>query len=179
MANILIADDDRLIGSMVSYRLTNSGYRVVQAYNGEEACNMAAAESPDVILLDIMMPIMDGFHVLQHLKDDPALRRIPVIMLTALGREKDVVGCLKAGAADFVVKPFNLAELAARVTRGKSPSLPFPSGRVAAQCAEFVQRRSGAATEVVSSRGVYAVTTTPKPERTGHARAPTKPASAT
>ena len=115
MAKILIADDDRLIGSMVSFRLTNSGHRVVQAYTGEEACDMAAAESPDVILLDIMMPIMDGLHVLQHLKGDPVLRGVPVIMLTALGREKDVVGCLKAGAADFVVKPFNLNELVARI----------------------------------------------------------------
>ena len=115
MARILIADDDRLIGSMVSFRLTNSGHRVVQAYTGEEACDMAIAEPPDVILLDIMMPVMDGLHVLQHLKGDPALRGVPVIMLTALGREKDVVGCLKAGAADFVVKPFNLNELVARI----------------------------------------------------------------
>jgi len=115
VARILIADDDRLIGSMVSFRLTNSGHRVVQAYTGEEACDMAIAEPPDVILLDIMMPVMDGLHVLQHLKGDPALRGVPVIMLTALGREKDVVGCLKAGAADFVVKPFNLNELVARI----------------------------------------------------------------
>lgn len=115
MAKILIADDDRLIGSMVSFRLTNSGHTVVQAYNGEEASNMAAAEHPDVILLDIMMPIMDGLHVLQHLKADPILSTVPVIMLTALGHEKDVVGCLKAGAADFVVKPFSLNELVARI----------------------------------------------------------------
>ncbi len=76
---------------------------------------MAAADPPDVILLDIMMPVMDGLHVLQNLKADPVLRRVPVIMLTALGHEKDVVGCLKAGAADFIVKPFNLNELVARV----------------------------------------------------------------
>jgi DNA-binding response OmpR family regulator len=115
MAKILIADDDRLIGSMVSFRLTNSGHTVVQAYNGEEASKMASADPPDVMLLDIMMPVMDGLHVLQHLKADPVLHRIPVIMLTALGHEKDVVGCLKAGAADFIVKPFNLNELVARV----------------------------------------------------------------
>ncbi len=115
MAKILIADDDRLIASMLSYRLTNGGHRVVQAHNGEEALNMAAAEPPDVILLDIMMPVMDGLHVLQHLKGDPVLQRVPVIMVTALGHEKDVVGCLKVGAADFVVKPFNLNELVARI----------------------------------------------------------------
>lgn len=115
MAKILIADDDRLIASMLSYRLTNGGHRVVQAHNGEEALNMAAAEPPDVILLDIMMPVMDGLHVLQRLKGDPVLQRVPVIMLTALGHEKDVVGCLKVGAADFVVKPFNLNELVARI----------------------------------------------------------------
>lgn len=115
MAKILIADDDRLISSMLSFRLTNSGHRVVQAYNGEEAFNMSAAEHPDVILLDIMMPVMDGLHVLQHLRGDPALQGVPVIMLTALGREKDVVGCLRAGASDFIVKPFNLNELVARI----------------------------------------------------------------
>jgi DNA-binding response OmpR family regulator len=115
VAKILIVEDDRLIGTIVSYKLTNSGHEVVQAYNGEEACNTAAAESPDVILLDIMMPVMDGIHVLHQLKGDPNLQSIPVIMLTALGREKDVVGCLKAGAADFVVKPFNLNELVARI----------------------------------------------------------------
>jgi DNA-binding response OmpR family regulator len=115
VAKILIVEDDRLIGAMVSYKLTNSGHEVVQAYNGEEACSTAAAESPDVILLDIMMPVMDGIHVLHQLKGDPTLQSIPVIMLTALGREKDVVGCLKAGAADFVVKPFNLNELVARI----------------------------------------------------------------
>ncbi len=115
MAKILIADDDRLIASMLSYRLTNGGHRVVQARNGEEALNMAAAEPPDVILLDIMMPVMDGLHVLQRLKGDPVLQRVPVIMVTALGHEKDVVGCLKVGAADFVVKPFNLNELVARI----------------------------------------------------------------
>jgi len=115
VAKILIADDDRLIASMLSYRLTNGGHRVVQAHNGEEALNMAAAEPPDVILLDIMMPVMDGLHVLQRLKGDPVLQRVPVIMVTALGHEKDVVGCLKVGAADFVVKPFNLNELVARI----------------------------------------------------------------
>jgi DNA-binding response OmpR family regulator len=115
VAKILIADDDHLIGSMLNYRLTNSGHRVVQAHNGEEALNMAAAEPPEVILLDIMMPVMNGLHVLQRLKGDPVLQRVPVIMLTALGHEKDVVGCLKAGAADFVVKPFNLNELVARI----------------------------------------------------------------
>lgn len=115
VAKILIADDDRLIGSMVSFKLENNGHNVLQAHDGEEARSVAAAELPDVILLDIMMPVVDGSHVLQQLKSHPTLQKIPVIMLTALGSEKDVVGCLKAGAADFVVKPFNLNELVARI----------------------------------------------------------------
>jgi two-component system phosphate regulon response regulator PhoB len=76
---------------------------------------IAAREHPDLILLDIMMPGLSGFEVLRRLKGDPALKPVPVIMVTAKGHERDVLNGLRGGAVDYVVKPFSLKELAARV----------------------------------------------------------------
>jgi DNA-binding response OmpR family regulator len=115
MATILLAEDEKQIGDMVAFKLTNSGHRVVRARDGEEALVLAAAERPDLMLLDVMMPVLNGFEVLARLKADPALAAVPVIMLTAKGRERDVLTGLQAGAVDYVVKPFSLKELAARI----------------------------------------------------------------
>jgi DNA-binding response OmpR family regulator len=100
---------------MVAFKLTNSGHRVVRARDGEEALVLAAAERPDLMLLDVMMPALNGFEVLARIKADPALAAVPVIMLTAKGRERDVLTGLQAGAVDYVVKPFSLKELTARI----------------------------------------------------------------
>jgi DNA-binding response OmpR family regulator len=115
MARILLAEDEKHIGDMVAFKLTNAGHQVVRAQNGEEALSLAAAERPELILLDVMMPVMDGFEVLRRLRGDPALRVIPVIMLTARGQERDIVTGLGGGAADYIVKPFSLKELSARI----------------------------------------------------------------
>jgi DNA-binding response OmpR family regulator len=115
MARILLAEDERHIGDMVTFRLTNGGHQVVRAHDGEEALRLAAAEAPDLVILDVMMPVLDGFQVLRQLKADPALAAIPVIMLTAKGRESDVLAGLSGGAVDYVVKPFSLKELTARI----------------------------------------------------------------
>jgi len=115
MAKILLAEDEKQIGDMVAFKLTNSGHQVVRARDGEEAFTLATAERPDLILLDVMMPILNGFEVLRRLKADPALESTPVIMLTAKGRERDVLAGLSAGAADYIVKPFSLKELTARI----------------------------------------------------------------
>ena len=88
---------------------------VVRVTDGEAALAAADRERPDVIILDVMMPLLDGFSVLGRLKADPDLRAIPVIMLTARGQERDVLAGLQGGAADYVVKPFSLKELLARV----------------------------------------------------------------
>ncbi len=112
---ILLAEDEKQIGDMVTFKLTNSGHQVLRARDGEEALALAAAERPELILLDVMMPVLNGFEVLRRLKADPALASIPVIMLTAKGRERDVLAGLSAGAVDYVVKPFSLKELAARI----------------------------------------------------------------
>jgi DNA-binding response OmpR family regulator len=115
MARILLAEDEQQIGDMVAFKLANSGHEVVRVVDGEAALAAAALERPDLIILDVMMPVLDGFAVLGRLKADADLRAIPVIMLTARGQERDILSGLQGGAADYVVKPFNLKELLARV----------------------------------------------------------------
>jgi two-component system phosphate regulon response regulator PhoB len=115
MARILVCEDEKQIGDMISFKLTNGGHQVIRAHDGEEAVTLAGREMPDLILLDAMMPGLTGFEVLRRLKGDPALRSVPVIMVTAKGHERDVLNGLRGGAVDYVVKPFSLKELAARV----------------------------------------------------------------
>jgi DNA-binding response OmpR family regulator len=115
MPTILLAEDDKQIGDMISFKLTNGGHRVIRAQDGEQACLLAGQERPDLILLDAMMPSLSGFEVLRRLKTDPKLRTIPVIMVTAKGHERDVLTGLRGGAVDYIVKPFSLKELSARV----------------------------------------------------------------
>ena len=115
MARILLAEDEQQIGDMVAFKLTNSGHQVVRVVDGEAALAAAERDRPDVIVLDVMMPLVDGFAVLGRLQANPDLRTIPVIMLTARGQERDVLSGLQAGAADYIVKPFSLKELLARV----------------------------------------------------------------
>jgi two-component system phosphate regulon response regulator PhoB len=115
MARILVAEDEKQIADMIAFKLANSGHQVIRAQDGEQAMRMAQAQQPDLIMLDAMMPGLGGFEVLRKLKADSALRSIPVIMVTAKGHERDVLGGLRGGAVDYVVKPFSLKELAARV----------------------------------------------------------------
>jgi DNA-binding response OmpR family regulator len=115
MGKIMLADDEQQVRDMVAFRLRNAGHQVVGARDGGEALALAAAEKPDLIILDVMMPVLDGFEVLRRLKADPALQAIPVIILSAKGREQDVMTGIRGGAIDYVVKPFSLKELTARV----------------------------------------------------------------
>jgi two-component system, OmpR family, phosphate regulon response regulator PhoB len=115
MAKILVAEDEKQIADMIAFKLTNGGHQVIRAEDGEQAVTLAARELPDLILLDAMMPGLSGFEVLRRLKADPVLRAVPVIMVTAKGHERDVLSGLRGGAVDYVVKPFSLKELAARV----------------------------------------------------------------
>ena len=117
MARILVADDDPLSIKLLNFRLRSVGHEVIFAVNGGEALEIATREKPDLVLLDIMMPVMNGFQVLRKLKSQEETKNIPVIMLTAKVQEKDIVVGLEAGAADYVTKPFSFAELIARVNR--------------------------------------------------------------
>lgn len=128
---ILIADDDPLLCSLLAHRMEAAGRRVQMASDGGQALAMARTLHPDLIVLDAMMPVVDGFEVLRRLKADPQLRDIPVIMLTALKQERDIVGALKLGAADYLVKPFIPDELNARIQRLLPPLPEQDSDRAA------------------------------------------------
>jgi len=124
MARILLAEDEKQIADMIAFKLTNSGHQVIRAADGEQALQMALRELPDLIMLDAMMPVLSGFEVLRRLKSDQVVRAIPVIMVTAKGHERDVLSGLRGGAVDYVVKPFSLKELAARVELALSKEPP-------------------------------------------------------
>ena len=123
MARILVAEDEPYILNMLEFKLKSLGHEVIGAEDGGEALEIASKEKPDLVLLDIMMPVMDGFQVLRKLKSQEETKDIPVIMLTAKVQEKDIVTGLEAGAADYVTKPFSFAELIARINRALSNSM--------------------------------------------------------
>lgn len=116
MAEILIADDDEIIIDLISFRLESEGHHVVTATDGEALLALLAQRVPDLILLDSMMPIISGMEVLKIIRQTPATRNIPVIMLTARKGEADVVAALEAGASDYLTKPFMPQELMTRVS---------------------------------------------------------------
>lgn len=115
MSSILVVDDDPLIRTLVEHKLRLRGFEVVSAESGEEGLRKVAAKRPDLIVLDAMMPELDGFEVLHRLKQDAATAGIPVIMLTARKQERDIVSALSSGARDYLVKPFMPEELIMRI----------------------------------------------------------------
>jgi len=112
---ILVIDDEKDIGELLEYNLGKEGYRVVSTYNGEEALRFIQGELPGLIILDLMLPGIDGLEVCRILKRDARTSGIPVIMLTAKGEEADIVSGLELGADDYVTKPFKVRELLARI----------------------------------------------------------------
>jgi diguanylate cyclase (GGDEF)-like protein len=115
-ARILVADDEPHIRRILQFLLEQEGFEVLMAENGEEAWKMVAVTQPDLVLLDVMMPGMDGFAVLSVIREGFETRSLPVILLTAKGEDHDKVRGLRGGANDYVVKPFNHDELLLRVT---------------------------------------------------------------
>ena len=116
---ILLADDEDDIKIILKMFLETKGYTVCTAFDGLDAIDQARSEKPDAILLDIMMPLIDGFEVCKKLKADPTTAQIPVIMLSAASHSESVQKGLDAGAADYLVKPFEpeqLEEILAKVT---------------------------------------------------------------
>jgi two-component system cell cycle response regulator len=114
-ATVLIADDSMLIRAVVRVELEEEGYRVIEAVDGLAAVQQCRQDQPDVVLLDVEMPGLDGYQVLSELKADAALKDIPVVFLTGRGGTADVVAGLRGGAHDYLKKPFETAELLARV----------------------------------------------------------------
>lgn len=117
MSSILVAEDEPQTAQLIEFKLKQQGYGVTIVSNGEQALKMIGVARPALIILDGMMPVMDGFEVLRRLKEDAKTRNLPVIMLTAKSRERDVVTGLELGASDYIVKPFSPAELVARVKK--------------------------------------------------------------
>ncbi|MFH1265980.1 MAG: EAL domain-containing protein [Planctomycetota bacterium] len=115
MTKVLVVDDTPDMATLMARAVEDQGYEVSVAGDGRSALEMAAAERPDVVLLDVMMPGMSGIEVLRHLKEDAELRSIPVILVTAQSEDRYVVDGLDAGAHDYVSKPFKKEILAARV----------------------------------------------------------------
>ncbi|MBN2023838.1 MAG: hybrid sensor histidine kinase/response regulator [Pirellulales bacterium] len=115
MPKILVVDDVQDNVTLLTFELEDRGYEVASAASGAEALALAASDAPDAVLLDIMMPEIDGIEVCRRLKADPTLARVPVILVTAKNRDEDVVAGLDAGADDYVSKPFNIRVLLARL----------------------------------------------------------------
>jgi DNA-binding response OmpR family regulator len=113
----LICDDDPLLVDLLEYRLTSRGYAVAVAEDGGKALRRLQEMRPDAVLLDAMMPVIDGYEVLRKIRENPDTADIPVIMLTARKQEQDIVMALELGANDYLVKPFIPEELVARLGR--------------------------------------------------------------
>ncbi|HEV8662822.1 MAG TPA: response regulator [Candidatus Methylomirabilis sp.] len=122
MPKILVVDDEVHILKIIDYKLRTAGYTVIAAADGVEGLEKARTEQPDLILLDVMMPRMDGFQALEALKRDPATQGIPVFMLTVKGKEMDRLRGLQMGVAAYITKPFSPNALLARIDETLRPA---------------------------------------------------------
>lgn len=112
---VLVIEDDYGIQELLRYNLKNNGYEVIIVDNGDEGYNMALKEMPDIILLDLMIPGIDGLEVCKKIRMNELIRNIPIIMVTAKGEELDKILGLELGADDYVTKPFSVKEIIARI----------------------------------------------------------------
>jgi DNA-binding response OmpR family regulator len=117
MTKILVAEDDPMTLQLINFKLKQSGFAVALAKDGEAALSLVRSEKPDLVILDGMMPLLDGFEVLHRMKESPEMKQIPVIMLTARTQDADMQRGLDLGAADYVIKPFSPTELLNRVRK--------------------------------------------------------------
>lgn len=119
---VLIVDDEKPIVDILKYNLEKEGYETIEAYDGEQAYKYALEKSPDIILLDVMLPKMDGFEVCRKVREK---LNIPILMLTAREEEVDKVLGLELGADDYITKPFSPRELMARVKANLRRTMPY------------------------------------------------------
>ena len=115
MSKILIVDDEQDIVELLSYNLEKEGFSTVKAYDGEAALGLVRSEKPDLMILDLMLPKMNGLDVCKAIRRNPETANLPIIMLTAKGDEIDKIIGLEIGADDYITKPFSIKELIARV----------------------------------------------------------------
>src|SRR5580698_1729803 len=112
---ILVVEDDRDISELISYNLEREGYEIACLYDGGQAVEFVNKRKPELIILDLMLPEVDGIEICRTLKSDPNTKHIPIVMLTAKSEEADVVVGLQMGADDYIPKPFSPKVLAARI----------------------------------------------------------------
>ena len=115
MVKILIAEDERDIRDLITFTMGFAGFEVIAAASGEEALNLARREIPDLILLDVRLPVMTGYEVCTALKGDKGLENIPVIFLSAKGQESEIQAGLRAGGEIYIVKPFAPDQLTVQI----------------------------------------------------------------
>jgi two-component system phosphate regulon response regulator PhoB len=125
---ILVVEDEREIQELVRYNLAKVGYSISCTSSGEDALNAVRSELPDLVVLDLMLPGLDGLEVCKALKNDPAARDVPIVMLTARGEEADIVTGLELGADDYITKPFSPRVLIARIRAVLRRRTAEPSG---------------------------------------------------
>lgn len=126
MAKILLVEDNEMNRDMLSRRLVRKGYEVVLAFDGQAGVDLAATEAPDLILMDMSLPVLDGWEATRRLKADPATRHVPVIALTAHAMSGDRDKALEAGCNDYDTKPIDLARLLGKI---ETLLAARPSGR--------------------------------------------------
>jgi two-component system phosphate regulon response regulator PhoB len=133
MDTILVVDDERDITDLVAYNLNKAGFKSDKAHDGAEALRLAQARPPRLVILDLMLPGMDGLEVCRRLRAEARTRSVPILMLTAKGEETDKVVGLEVGADDYLTKPFSPRELVARVRallrRAKPSDQPMEAAR--------------------------------------------------
>lgn len=131
MYNILVCDDEKDITDALKIYLTTEGYKVYTAFNGQEAVDMALKEDIQLVIMDIMMPVMDGMTAMTKIREE---KNVPVIMLTAKGEDTDKILGLTVGADDYVTKPFNPVELIARVKSQIRRYMTLGGGNIEKDC---------------------------------------------
>ncbi len=154
MASVLIVDDERDLTELLEFNLREAGFETRQALSGEEGLRLANERTPDVVLLDLMLPDLPGTEVCRRLKNAASTSRVPVLMLTARGEEPDRIKGFEVGADDYVVKPFSIRELVLRVRavlrRANNGKDPGPSLTVGLLRLDPASHRSFIADEEVS-----------------------------
>jgi DNA-binding response OmpR family regulator len=152
--HVLVVDDEQDLAELVAVNLELAGYRTSRAHDGQAGLEAIRRERPDVVLLDVMMPVLDGWGVLAALQEDPATRDVPVVMLTALSGERDVIRGHLAGALTYITKPFDLQALLRAVADALQPMDEAQRKERATRLRAFLTRLAELETGRVGSAGV-------------------------